>query len=153
MKKLITLLLTLFSLISYGQTELDKEIFRLVNEYRVSNDLMAWEWDQDVFNVAKKHNTYQVKTNTMSHYEPVNTRVGSRLTAGNIDWWASGENLARITSTGLTTKQIAVRTVNGWKTSPGHNWLLLGPDSYYQYVGISSKVKTNYTYITLNVCK
>ena len=136
MKKLITLLLTLFSLISYGQTELDKEIFRLVNEYRVSNDLKAWEWTQDVFNVAQKHNTYQVKTNKMSHAEPVNVDVGDRLTIGNVDWWASGENLARISSTGLNTNQIAVRTVEGWK-----------------YVGISSKVTSKYTYITLNVCK
>jgi len=89
----------------------------------------------------------------MSHAEPVNVDVGDRLTIGNVKWWASGENLARISSVGLTTNQIAVRTVNGWKNSPGHNWLLLGTDTYYQYVGISSQVTNIYTYITLNVYK
>jgi len=153
MKKLITILLLTLTLVSYGQTALDKEIFRLVNEYRVSNDLKAWEWDQEVFNVAQKHNLYQIKINKVSHTHPVNCDVGDRLTVGNIKWWASGENLARITSGGLTINEIATRTVEGWKNSPGHNWLLLGTDTYYQYVGISSKTTTNYTYITLNVYK
>ena len=164
MKKLITILLLTLTLITYGQTELDKEIFRLVNEYRVSNDLKAWVWDQDVFKVAEKHNLYQVKIENISHSEPVNGDVGDRLTAGNVKWWSSGENLTSIPSDGLSITEIATYAVEVWKNSPGHNWLLLGTDTYYQYVGISSKKTTNYnyvnsstardwTYITLNVYK
>ena len=61
MKKLITILFLFLTITSYGQTKLDIEMFKVVNEYRISNGLNAWVWDQQVFKVAEKHNHYQTQ--------------------------------------------------------------------------------------------
>lgn len=58
MKKFLTILLTLLSIISYSQTKLDIEIFNVINQYRVSNGLNKLDWRQDAFGVVKKHNDY-----------------------------------------------------------------------------------------------
>ena len=50
MKKLITILLTLLTFVSYGQQRMvkaEKIIFRMVNEYRVSQGLEAVVWSED----------------------------------------------------------------------------------------------------------
>ena len=152
MKKLITVLLLVLSITSYSQTQLDKEIFRLINEYRISNDLTAWVWSQDAFNVAEKHNLYQVQRNKVTHKGINNSGSRDRLTAGNVECWASGENLAKIYSATLSLAEIAARTVQVWINSKPHHELLLY-NCCFIYGSISSKVTTNkkWTYVTLNI--
>ena len=71
MKQLITILLTLFTLISYSQTELDQEIFKVVNEYRISNGLTPWIWSQETFVACEFHNSYQTKIKNIKHHEKI----------------------------------------------------------------------------------
>ena len=152
MKKLIIGLLIVLTTTSYSQTQLDQEIFRLINKYRVSNNLTAWIWSQEAFSVVKKHNLYQEQRNKITHKGINNNGIGERLTEGNIEWWASGENLAKIYSANLSSGEIAAKTVQGWINSKPHHELLLY-NSCFIYGSISSKVTTNkkWTYVTLNI--
>ena len=152
MRQILTVLLLVLTINSYGQTQLDKEIFGLINNYRVSNNLTAWVWSHDAFNVIKKHNLYQMKRNKVTHKGKNNSRMGDRLTAGNVEWWASGENLAKIYSVNLSLSEIAAKTLQGWINSKPHHELLLY-NCCFIYGSISSKVTTNkkWTYVTLNI--
>ena len=167
MKKLITILLTLFTLISYGQTELDQEIFKVVNEYRVNKGLTPWVWDQKTFIVCETHNSYQTKINNIKHHEIENVKshtevrtVGKRLDVGGVIWSACGENLAVINTTDLSVEEMAKKILQSWINSAPHNKLLLD-DFFYQYGALSSTTQDDWigakyeesvwTYVTLNV--
>ena len=55
MKKLLTILLTILTFCSYGQqriVEAEKIIFRMVNEYRVSQGLESVVWSEKVYDAA-----------------------------------------------------------------------------------------------------
>ena len=169
MKKLITtILLSVLTLVSYSQTKLDKEIFKVINEYRISNGLTPWEWDQKTFKVAEKHNYYQTQISDIYHGEPKNIRnheeinsLGGRFDDGKItDWSKCGENLAVVNSDNLTIVEIAEKTLSMWINSSTHNDLLLSANKKYTYGAISSKYSKeyvnatfcrNWTYVTLNV--
>ena len=61
MKKLLTILLTILTFCSYGQqriVEAEKIIFKMVNEYRVSQGLDAVVWSEDAYNAAYHHSSY-----------------------------------------------------------------------------------------------
>ena len=62
MKKFLTILLTLLSIISYSQTKLDMEIFNIINQYRTSKGIDKLSCSQEAFSVSKKHNEYMVGT-------------------------------------------------------------------------------------------
>lgn len=169
MKKIITtLLFLLVSIISYSQTNLDKKIFRAVNEYRISNGLNAWVWNQDLFRVSEKHNYYQIQIKNVSHDESINIkdhvevrRLGDRVSEGvGSNWECVGENLACIASEDLTVSEIVEKTVNGWIASPPHHKLLLSSKIMFKYGSVSSHRGSEYvrakrcqdwTYVTLNV--
>jgi uncharacterized protein YkwD len=168
MKKLTILLFFLTSIISYGQTKLDKEIFKVVNEYRISNGLSTWEWNQKLFKVSEKHNDYQTQINKISHQEPGDVKnhievngLSDRVENGNInDWRKIGENLAVSPSENLTNSEIAEKVLTMWIASPPHHELLLSKDFHFNSGSVSSHISEDYvravkckrwTYVTLNV--
>ena len=159
MKNIITILLLILTITSYGQTQLDKEIFRVVNEYRISNGLNAWVWNQELFKVSEKHNYYQTQIKNISHDESIDIkghvevrRLGDRVSEGvSGNWGCVGENLACIPSKDLTISEIAEITVNGWINSPPHHKLLLSSKIMFKYGSVSSHYTFGGTYVTLNV--
>jgi|TARA_R110002020_G_scaffold1110_1_gene5472 uncharacterized protein YkwD len=61
MKKLITILLTLLTLVSFSQErqfELERLILEKVNEFRVSEGLLAVKWNDKVYDAAYHHAYY-----------------------------------------------------------------------------------------------
>ena len=61
MKRLLTILLTFVSLISYSQErvpELEKLIFDKVNQYRVSQGLKPVVWNDKVYEASYHHALY-----------------------------------------------------------------------------------------------
>ena len=48
MKKLITLLLFLLTITSYGQSELEVKIFKYFNDYRIEHNLNPLKFDKKV---------------------------------------------------------------------------------------------------------
>ena len=168
MKNIITILLLILTITSYGQTQLDKEIFKVVNEYRVSNGLNAWVWSQELFKVSEKHNYYQTQIKNISHDESIDIkghvevrRLGDRVSedvSGN--WECVGENLARVRNKDLPVSEVVKRVLNGWIASPPHHKLLLSSKIMYKSGSVSSHRGSEYvgaknskvwTYITLNV--
>ena len=161
MKNIITILLLILTITSYGQTQLDKEIFRAVNEYRISNGLNAWVWNQDLFKVSEKHNYYQTQIKNISHDESIDIkghvevrRLGDRVSEGvSGNWECVGENLARVRNKDLPVSEVVKRVLNGWITSPPHHKLLLSRSSMFDYGSVSSHPASEGTYVTLNVTR
>ena len=168
MKKLITILLLILTLSSYGQTKLDLLIFEKVNNYRTENGLDSWRWDDRVFVVAEKHDNYQLSISDISHDELIDvdgheeiSRLAHRFDAVFTDWLRSGENLAVVNIVDLSLEEIATKTLEMWIASPPHNRTLLHPTRYYGGA-ISSHQSTtwsrskdlsnnNWVYVTLNL--
>ena len=73
MKNIITFLFTLLSLTVFSQErvyELEKLIFDKVNQFRVSEGLLAVKWNDKVYDAAYHHAFYLSDPNvTYSHYE------------------------------------------------------------------------------------
>jgi len=73
MKRLLTILLTFVSLISYSQERvpgLEKLIFDKVNQYRVSQGLKPVVWNDKVYEASYHHALYISKRDIqVSHYE------------------------------------------------------------------------------------
>ena len=161
MKNIITILLLILTITSYGQTQLDKEIFKVVNEYRVSNGLNAWVWSQELFKVSEKHNYYQTQIKNISHDESIDIkghvevrRLGDRVSEGvSGNWECVGENLARVRNKNLPVSEVVKRVLNGWITSPPHHKLLLSRSSMFDYGSVSSHPASEGTYVTLNVTR
>ena len=168
MKKLITILLLTLTIFSYGQTKLDSLIFEKVNNYRVENGLSPWVWENKVFLIAEKHNTYQLKISDISHkesqdvenHEEINS-LASRFDSVFTNWLRCGENVAVVNTRDMTLEESATATLEMWIGSPPHNETLLQPNDY-EYGAISSHHSTKWSqskyadnkswiYVTLNI--
>jgi uncharacterized protein YkwD len=166
MKKLLLILLCV-PMFGFGQTKLDLLIFKKVNEYRIENGLSAWMWDDKVFVIAEKHNTYQVKISDISHEELQDvenhievSRLGSRFDSVGLKWWNTGENVAVVNSLDLSLEEIATNTLDMWINSPPHHKALLSKK--YKAGALSSHRSTewvesryahsnSWVYVTLNI--
>ena len=138
MKKILTILLLFLTIFSYGQTKLDSLIFEKVNDYRIENGLQAWVWENKVFLVAEKHNTYQLKISDISHNELQDVEnhvevsdLAHRFDSVFTDWLRCGENTAVVNTKGMTLVEIATATLEMWIASPPHHKTLLKPTRYY----------------------
>jgi len=168
MKKILTILLLFLTIFSYGQTKLDYLIFEKVNNYRIENGLSPWVWENRVFLIAEKHNTYQLKISDISHkelqdvenHEEIN-KLGYRFDSVFTNWVYCGENIAVVNTLDLSVEEIATTTLEMWIASPPHNRTLLQPTKY-EYGAISSHSSTKWSrskyshsnswvYVTLNV--
>ena len=167
MKKLITILLFLLTLNSYGQTKLDSLIFYKVNEYRIENGLSPWVWENKVFLIAEKHNTYQLKISDISHkesqdvenHEEIN-RLSYRFDSVFTNWLRCAENVAVVNTRDMTLEESATATLEMWISSPPHHKALLAKrfkagavSSHHSTKWSQSKYADNksWIYVTLNI--
>ena len=137
MKNLLLILTILISSVVYGQPKstdtmfvenvdtsfIEKEIFRVINEYRVSKGVDVLEWDTAYSNGARKHSEWLSETGLFVHDE-------KSLTNECIVGTNDGNNL-------FTYGKFADIVVTRWKNSPGHNYVMLLPRPNYGGVGIS----------------
>ena len=68
MKKLITILLSLLTLGSYSQTELDMLTFNSLNEYRIEHGVEPLVFDSTVWKAAQHQSTYLSQNGYPSDY-------------------------------------------------------------------------------------
>jgi uncharacterized protein YkwD len=130
MKRLIiTLLLISTILTSYSQTPLDYKVFEKINEYRVENGVRELKWDDKTYMAAKHHTDYMVKNKILSHREDNETPsfITRLLLYLQHDFTTGGENVLRVSvnDTENSIDIIATIIVNAWKTSKGHNRMML----------------------------
>ena len=165
MKKFLTILLTLLSIISYSQTKLDMEIFNIINQYRASKGIDKLVWSQEAFNVSKKHNDYMIAAPSYSHNQPIDLpnhkelqTPGQRFTDADIWWYGIGENISCMPYSDSSLVFIAREIVDSWIASPGHNRLLINETMKFGSVStslVAVKKKSysdiaGYCYSTLN---
>jgi uncharacterized protein YkwD len=120
---------------------MEKQIFDLLNVYRVSFDKPVLKWNENLANVARKHSKDMAVRDFFSHTNPSGYDPFDRIVADGIDYMLAAENIAA----GYTN---AFSAHNGWVNSPGHRLNLLRD---IQEVGIGVYLGGNlFNYYTQN---
>jgi len=127
MKNIITtLLLSLLTLVSYSQTELDMLTFNAINEYRVEHGVKPLVFDSLIWEAAEHHTVY-LQDNGYPHKYPLSSghfEMGLEFPSDRLEYFGvsssySGECIAswggRDTDIGNINKVIAL-----WDGSPAH---------------------------------
>jgi len=68
MKKLTTILFLLLSIISYGQTNVDMQVFDKINEYRISNGVLPIVLDSTIWKGVNYHSNYLIDNDYPYNY-------------------------------------------------------------------------------------
>ena len=137
MKNLLLIITILISSVVYGQPKstdtmfvenvdtsfIEKEIFRVINEHRLSKGVDELEWDTAYSNGARRHSEWLSETDLFEHDEKTSSNECIIKTSDGNNWFTYGE--------------FANIVVNGWKKSKGHNYIMLLPKPIYGGVGIS----------------
>ncbi len=100
------------------KVSLEKELFDLLNVYRVSFDKPILKWNENLANTARKHSKDMSVRNFFSHTNPSGYDPFERIIADGLNFTLAAENIAA----GYTN---AFSTHNGWVNSPGHRVNLL----------------------------
>jgi uncharacterized protein YkwD len=139
-------------LMSFSQGELELKVFKLVNEYRVNNNLNELLFDTIMAKVATNQVNYMSITGHLSHFQLEEDSVNFNIIKKFEDKFINHgvnfkctvfENCSVVfDSDKLSNDSIAYYVVNGWKNSVKHNEVLL--DKRLVKVGISHK--TGYIY-------
>lgn len=116
------------------------EFHKLINHYRKSKGLSSITWDETLWITTRNHNEWMAEANVLSHHQTkknkyfTGTNPGDRFdfaAGGNSPNNWSGENaLYNFSAFGNNIKEIsnniASRSFEQWKNSPGHNRNMLG---------------------------
>ena len=131
----------------YGNTTdalriaLEKQLFDLLNVYRVSFNKPVLKWNEALAGVARKHSKDMAVRDFFSHTNPSGYDPFKRILADGLDYKVAAENIAA----GYTN---AFSTHCGWVNSPGHRLNLLRD---IQEVGIGVYLGGNlFNYYTQN---
>lgn len=102
------------------RSDMEKEIFRLTNEIRVSKGLKALKWDTTLHNSARSHTKYMFVNNVFKH-------TTKYKVAENIILLASPQKVESYTARYLVDK---------WMASEGHRANILNPNITIMGVGV-----------------
>lgn len=102
------------------RSDMEKEIFRLTNEIRVSKGLKALKWDTTLHNSARSHTKYMFVNNVFRH-------TTKYKVAENIILLASPQKVETYTARYLVDK---------WMASEGHRANILNPNITIMGVGV-----------------
>lgn len=120
--------------------ELNEKLnFHLTNGLRAINGVAKLKYCNDAASVAKKHSTDMATRNYFNHLNPEGERVGARLTAGGVEWYACSENI-------VAGYYDPYAIANGWYNSEGHRKNILNPEYKYLGVGFAYNEKAQYKY-------
>ena len=151
MKTLITIILTVFTLLSYSQ-DYNKESLDIINEYRIENGLSPLEWDDKAYKLCDAHSKYMAENGVVNH-------DGFDERASKLPWGEDGisENAGAMVifdfdvPPGVTvtitikksnpnnpdhdmdmvlSKSVPEKAIYCWKRSPPHNENLLAAGSF-----------------------
>jgi|TARA_R110002110_G_scaffold221789_1_gene435894 uncharacterized protein YkwD len=159
MKKILILLLTLISLVSYSQTNLEIKIFKYLNEYRVENGLNPLKFDKKVLLSAEHHNNYLNDNGYPYNYilddghdEKELTDASDRLKHyGTTGFLGSGECIIyTFREWKQNDNDLLKKVIKSWGNSPAHKRIML---LEYMDIGAISilELDDDYFIMTLNV--
>ncbi len=128
--------------------DVETEIVRLVNEYRVANGLNALEVRADLNKSARYKSGAMIEHNYFSHDNPQDGNASFSGLMRNIfkynHYTSFGENLAA--QYGTSTKGSAEKFFLQWKNSDGHNRNMLDPSWKYMGIGVAYTSKAGSTF-------
>ena len=151
MKKIISIILVIFSISGFSQTNLELEVFNLVNKYRIKNNLDSLIWDSIAYKVAQHHVDYMRLSGKITHFEDISDTLVSKVIVNfgmrfAVEGLKNGtnvyENCAMINLEFYPSLSVASCVLDCWINSPEHNAILL--DNKLKYVGIANKFGTFY---------
>ncbi|MEW5850089.1 MAG: CAP domain-containing protein [Myxococcota bacterium] len=114
---------------SNDETQLGKEVLRLVNEERAAQGLGALTWNDDVAKVAYDHSVDMQERNYFDHTNPDGDGPMQRLDKAGVSYSAAGENIAQ----GYPTPE---EVMAAWMNSEGHRANILRPGFTQLGVGV-----------------
>lgn len=128
------------------------EFHKLINNYRKSKGLSNMSWDETLWVTTQNHNAWMAEANILSHHQTKKNKyyTGNSpedrfdyAAGGNSPNNWSGENvLYNFSAFGDNIKEIAQniasRSFEQWKNSPGHNKNMLG--KYHATHGVAFKI-------------
>ena len=133
MKNLITILLLIITVTSYGQSELELKIFKYFNEYRIEKGLNPLKFDKKVL-LATEHHTKYLNDNGYPynyildnpHREKELVHINDRLKKyGTTILFNSGECIVMISRGYKQTDDDMLRdAIKWWDRSPSHKTIM-----------------------------
>lgn len=124
------------------QRQIELEIYRLINQYRVGHGRAALTLSAPIDSVARTWSTHLAETGTFAH----NPAYTSQIPGG---WSAAAENVAWISWNTDTVAVTAAKFVDMWVNSPGHLTNLANPGYNTTGVGVAIS-STGAVYATQN---
>ena len=112
-----------------GASQLEREVFFLINGIRIDHRLAPLEWDDKLAGVARAHSVDMVQRGFFSHVNPDGLRPMERKIAAGISLRYSAENIAR----GYKTPEAVVAA---WMASPSHRAAILAEEPSVMGVGL-----------------
>jgi uncharacterized protein YkwD len=124
------------------RADLEAELARLANAYRVSKGYHALRIDLSLRDAARAHAMDMMLGSFMGHVASSGHDFDSRMRAlrgGAMTLPAMGENAARVSKPGVVDKAMAASLFQQWVKSPPHRKALLSRDYVYVATGVVSK--------------
>lgn len=106
----------------------ERQSFDLTNAIRVRFNKTAYEWDESVSSVARKHSQDMADRNYFSHVNPDGKDPFTRMEENNLEFMMAAENIA-------AGQPNAIIAHENWMNSEGHRKNILG-DSKKLGVGV-----------------
>jgi uncharacterized protein YkwD len=120
-----------------------EELFKLLNDYRIQNNLPKVNWDEGIYDLSIDHSEYQRNRETISHDE-----FESRFKK----WGTAVENVGYVKN--LPESIIAQTLFDNFKKSPGHNKNMLkdfGIQKVYGAIGIINNKGNTLYYCSMHL--
>lgn len=118
-------------------SELEQEVYELINAERVAAGVPELFQDRHVAVVAREHSQDMADNDFFAHNNLEGDSPGDRLDNAGIAWMRYGENLAY----NYGYSDPAIVAVEGWMASYGHRVNLLNPRYTHTGVGIAQDDK------------
>ena len=144
--KVLQILLVLFIVVSLFRVQTiyiqadsrAQKLVQLINNYRVQHGLEPLKVSPILTKAAQAHSEDMAKRNYFGHYTPEGKSPVDRVVAaGYMNWKCVGENIAA----GYTSPEAVFEK---WKSSPGHNSVMLDP--CFKEIGVGIAENPNSTY-------
>jgi uncharacterized protein YkwD len=116
--------------VATGQPSADAQsdsraVLELINEYRASEGLRPWRWDDRLAAFAQTRADDMIARDYFSHNDP---QTGQIKLADLPTLVSVGENLFQVSGPAVRfMRNVNEEVVTGWQNSPSHNELLLAP--------------------------
>jgi uncharacterized protein YkwD len=135
MKNIITILLLILSITSYGQTKLDMLAFESLNKYRVENGVEPLIFDTAVWKAAQHHSVYLGENGypynyvcSSGHLELVLVNFYDRINHFGVKWVGTGAECVATWGCRGSNEKNVIHVINLWDSSPSHKEGLLKKD-------------------------